>query len=102
MPYVNIPDSKLHGTIARLVGKMQGKVMSKVLNDSTNITNSLNRQGCPTEKETKRLRRKLSRNQVALNQVAGRISKFRSILFLLLILIFFHAFSILYISSIKS
>ena len=69
MPYVNIPDSKLHGTIARLVGKMQGKVMSKVLNDSTNITNSLNRQGCPTEKETKRLRRKLSRNQVALNQV---------------------------------
>ena len=79
MPYVNIPDSKLHGTIARLVGKMQGKVMSKVLNDSTNITNSLNRQGCPTEKETKRLRRKLSRNQVALNQVSGRINKFRSI-----------------------
>ena len=35
MPYVNIPDSKLHGTIARLVGKMQGKVMSKVLNDSS-------------------------------------------------------------------
>ena len=63
MPYVNIPDSGLHGTIAKIVGKMMGGVMSKVIQNSTNITNSLNRKGCPTGPETDRLRKKLNQNQ---------------------------------------
>jgi hypothetical protein len=79
MGYVNIPDMNLHGTIAKLIGKMQGNVMSKVLQNSTNITNSLNRQGCPTENETNTLRKKLNQNKRALSQVSSRISKFKSI-----------------------
>lgn len=79
MGYVNIPDMNLHGTIAKLIGKMQGSVMAKVLQNSTNITNSLNRQGCPTENETNRLRKKLNQNKRALSQVSNRISKFKSI-----------------------
>ena len=63
MPYVNIPDSGLHGAIAKIVGKMQGQVMGKVIKNSTNITNSLNRKGCPTGSETNRLRKKLNQNQ---------------------------------------
>lgn len=79
MPYVNIPDSGLHGTIAKLVGKMMGGVMSKVIQNSTNITNSLNRKGCPTGPETDRLRSKLNQNQKSLQQVQSRISKFKAI-----------------------
>ena len=59
MPYVNIPDSGLHGAIAKIVGKMQGQVMGKVIKNSTNITNSLNRKGCPTGSETNRLSKKI-------------------------------------------
>ena len=79
MPYVNIPDSGLHATIAKIVGKMRGGVMSKVIQNSTNITNSLNRKGCPTGPETDRLRKKLNQNQKSLQQVQSRISKFKAI-----------------------
>lgn len=79
MSYVNIPESGLHGAIAKIVGKMQGQVMAKVIESSTNITNSLNRKGCPTSQETGRLRRQLSQNDRALKGVASRISKFSSI-----------------------
>lgn len=79
MPYVNIPDSGLHGAIAKIVGKMQGQVMGKVIKNSTNITNSLNRKGCPTRSETNRLRKKLNQNQKSLQQVQSRISKFKAI-----------------------
>lgn len=79
MPYVNIPDSGLHGAIAKIVGKMQGQVMGKVIKNSTNITNSLNRKGCPTASETNRLRKKLNQNQKSLQQVQSRISKFKAI-----------------------
>ena len=79
MPYVNIPDSGLHGTIAKIVGKMQGQVMGKVIKNATNITNSLNRKGCPTGTETNRLRKKLNQNQKSLQQVQSRISKFKAI-----------------------
>ncbi len=79
MPYVNIPDSGLHGAIAKIVGKMQGSVMAKVISNSTNITNSLNRKGCPTGAETNRLRNKLNQNTTALQKVSSRISKFKAI-----------------------
>ena len=79
MPYVNIPDSGLHGTIAKIVGKMQGQVMGKVIKNATNITNSLNRKGCPTGAETNRLRKKLNQNQKSLQQVQSRISKFKAV-----------------------
>ena len=79
MAYVNIPDSGLHGSIAKIVGKMMGTVMSKLLQNSTNITNSLNRKGCPTGPETDRLRKKLNQNQKSLQKVQSRISKFKAI-----------------------
>ena len=79
MAYVNIPDSGLHGSIAKIVGKMMGSVMSKVLQNSTSITNSLNRKGCPTGPETARLRKQLNQNQKSLQQVQNRIGKFKAI-----------------------
>ena len=79
MPYVNIPDSGLGGSVAKIVGKMQGQVMSKVLDTSTNITNKLNREGCPTGNETQRLRAKLDQANKALAGVQSRLAKFKAL-----------------------
>lgn len=79
MPYVNIPDSGLGGSVAKIVGKMQGQVMSKVLDTSTNITNKLNREGCPTGNETQRLRAKLDQANKALAGVQSRLGKFKAL-----------------------
>ena len=79
MPYVNIPNSGLGGSVAKIVGKMQGQVMSKVLDTATNITNKLNREGCPTGNETQRLRQKLDQANKALAAVQSRLAKFKSI-----------------------
>jgi len=79
MPYVNIPNSGLGGSVAKIVGKMQGQVMSKVLDTSTNITNKLNREGCPENKEVQRLRNKLNQANNALSAVQSRLAKFKAI-----------------------
>jgi hypothetical protein len=79
MPYVNIPNSGLGGSVAKIVGKMQGQVMSKVLDTSTNITNKLNREGCPENNEVQRLRNKLNQANNALSAVQSRLAKFKAI-----------------------
>jgi len=77
MPYVNIPESKLSGTIARLVGKLQGKVTSHALDRATEITNLLNREGCPSEKELKRLRSKKDSLDNKLASIDKRLSRIK-------------------------
>jgi len=79
MPYVNIPNSGLGGSVAKIVGKMQGQVMSKVLDTATNITNKLNREGCPENNEVQRLRNKLNQANNALSAVQSRLAKFKSL-----------------------
>ena len=79
MPYVNLPRPQLQGAIAKIVGKMQGTVVSKVVESGTKITNSLNRQGCPTPDQTARLRKQLDQNKNSLQKVQGRLNKFKSL-----------------------
>lgn len=79
MPYVNIPEPKLQGSIAKIVGKMQGTVVSKVVESGTNITNSLNRKGCPTPDQTARLRKQLDQNKNSIQKVQSRLNKFKSL-----------------------
>ena len=79
MPYVNLPNSGLGGSVAKIVGKMQGQVMSKVLDTATNITNKLNREGCPENSEVQRLRNKLNQANNALSAVQSRLAKFKSL-----------------------
>lgn len=79
MPYVNIPNSGLGGSVAKIVGKMQGQVMSKVLDTATNITNKLNREGCPENNEVQRLRNKLNQANNAISAVQSRLAKFKSL-----------------------
>jgi len=79
MPYVNLPRPQLQGAIAKIVGKMQGTVVSKVVESGTKITNSLNRQGCPTPDQTARLRKQLDQNKNSLQKVQSRLNKFKSL-----------------------
>lgn len=79
MPYVNIPRPQLQGSIAKIVGKMQGTVVSKVVESGTKITNSLNRKGCPTPDQTARLRKQLDQNKNSLQKVQSRLNKFKSL-----------------------
>jgi hypothetical protein len=79
MPYVNLPRPQLQGAIAKIVGKMQGTVVSKVVESGTKITNSLNRQGCPTPNQTARLRKQLDQNKNSLQKVQSRLNKFKSL-----------------------
>lgn len=79
MPYVNIPESKLSGTIARLVGKLQGQVTSHALDRATEITNLLNREGCPSEKELRRLRSKKDSLDNKLASIDKRLSRIRKL-----------------------
>ena len=79
MPYVNIPDSGLGGVVALIVGKIQGKLSAAVLKQSTNITNSLNTDGCPTDAQLKRLRNQKQQLDNAISQIDGKLSKFKAL-----------------------
>jgi len=73
MPYVNIPDSGLTGTIAKLVGKLQGQVVSHALKVSTEVSNQLNKDGCPPENTLRRLRRKKQSVDSKLSSIDKRL-----------------------------
>jgi len=77
MPYVNIPDSKLTAVIAKLVGKIQGDVTSKVLTKLGSLESQFRSEGCPSGLSRKR--KQLEGLQNNLNSINGRMSKFRRI-----------------------
>ena len=79
MPYVNIPESKLAGGIALIVGKLQGTALAGILKLATNIVNKLNRKGCPTRDEMTRTRGKLNQALSTLKKATSAINKFKSI-----------------------
>ena len=77
MPYLNIPESKLSGTIAKLVGKLNGQVVSHALNRSTEISNLLNRDGCPSEPTLRRLRNKKQSLDQKLASIDSRLTRIK-------------------------
>jgi hypothetical protein len=79
MPYVNIPESGLGGAVAKLVGKIQGKLSSNVLSSVTALTNKLNVEGCPTGNQLERLRGQMTQLDSTLNSVDSRLAKFKKL-----------------------
>ena len=65
MPYVNIPDSALAGATSKIVGKLQGELVSKIMKKIFDIVSKLNVDGCPSE-DLNRIRN-LEPYQVPLN-----------------------------------
>ena len=79
MPYVNIPESGLGGAVAKIVGKLQGKVSAQVLTSATEITNKLYTSGCPSKRDIQRLRQQKERLDNALSGIDNRLSRFRNL-----------------------
>ena len=79
MPYVNIPESGLGGAVAKIVGKLQGKVSAQVLNSATEITNKLYTGGCPSKKDIQRIRQQKQRLDNAISSIDSRLNKFRNL-----------------------
>lgn len=77
MPYVNIPDSSLTGTIAKLIGKIEGDVSSKIIKQANDIQNKFRTQGCPTDVD--RIANQVNNLNSASQSIDGRLSKFRSL-----------------------
>jgi hypothetical protein len=79
MPYVNIPKSKFVGGIARIVGKLQGDISSKVVTQGASLSASFRRQGCPTSSGISRIRAQKEGLDSGINKVKDRIEKFKKI-----------------------
>lgn len=77
MPYVNIPDSKLVFSIAKIVGKIEGDIVGKVLVQGGALEAQFKSIGCPSD--LKRTRAKKNSLQSAINGIDGRIGKFRNL-----------------------
>ena len=79
MPYVNIPKSNFVGGIARIVGKLQGDISSKVVTKGATIASSFRRQGCPTTSGISRIRSQKEGLDSGINKVKDRIEKFKKL-----------------------
>ena len=79
MPYVNIPKSQLVGGVARIVGKLQGEISSKIVEKGSEISSKFRRQGCPTSSATQRLRKQTEGLQNGIQNVKGRIEQFNKL-----------------------
>jgi len=72
MPYVNIPKSNFVGGIARIVGKLQGDISSKVVTRGATIASSFRRQGCPTTSGISRIRSQKEGLDSGINKVKDK------------------------------
>lgn len=79
MPYVNIPESNLGGIASAQIGKLQGVVLSKVLEKANAVVEKLKQAGCPNSAGTKKLRDELSKIKSLLDSVDNKLSKFRAL-----------------------
>ena len=75
MPYVNIPQSGLSGGIAVIIGKLQGELGSKLLEQSSTIQDRLRSQGCSALKNNDK--NKIQGLNSALTGIDNRLNKFR-------------------------
>ncbi len=75
MPYVNIPDSKLVGAIARQIGKIEGDITGNILERANTLQNKINSEGCPTN--VSRLANQLRGLQSGLSSIDNKLTRFR-------------------------
>lgn len=75
MPYVNIPTSGLSNGIAVLIGKLQGELGAKLMEQSTAIQDRLRSQGCSALKGNDK--NKIQNLNNALSGIDNRLNKFR-------------------------
>lgn len=79
MAYVHLKESKMGAGIAKIIGKLQGKLSANAINQTIDIANSLRLGGCPTGPKLNRLQNQAAGISNALGGIERRISKFKRI-----------------------
>jgi len=79
MPYVNIPQSKIVGGIAKMSGKMLGDLSNNVTSRLSEVTSNFRREGCPTGEGLQRIKEQKEGLQRGISSVNNRISRFQKL-----------------------
>ena len=79
MPYVNIPRSRITRGIARIVGRVQGDIVNKIVTQTSSITSNFRRQGCPSSDKLNRLRNQKQGLDQGISGVINRVNRFRNL-----------------------
>lgn len=79
MPYVNIPNSKLGGAVAKIVGKLQGQIVAKAQGKVGDMVNKLTSEACPATDQLARLRKQKEGIDSALKGIQNKLAKFKKI-----------------------
>lgn len=77
MAYVHLPDSPMAGGIAKIIGKLQGKISAGALKQTSDIANKLRVSGCPTPDQLNRLKQKSQNLNSNIAKIDRRLDKFR-------------------------
>ena len=77
MPYVNIPNSGLAVGIAKIVGKLQGSISSKILKKTNEVQSKFRTVGCPSLNNINRLDNQKQQLERNINNIGNRLSRFR-------------------------
>lgn len=75
MPFVNIPRSKLLGSMGRIVGKLLGKLSAQGVTMLSEVQSEFRREGCPAPDKLGRTSNKASKLKSQLGSIDSRISK---------------------------
>ena len=79
MAYVHLPDSPMAGGIAKIIGKLQGKISAGALKQTSEIADKLRVSGCPTPGQLDRLKNKSQNLNSSISKIDRRLDKFRRI-----------------------
>ena len=77
MAYVHLKEQKMGAGIAKIVGKLQGKISANAISQTINIANDLRSGGCPTGNKLNRLQNQAAGISNALGGIERRIARFR-------------------------
>ena len=75
MPFVNIPRSKLLGSMGRIVGKLLGKLSAQGVSMLSEVQSEFRREGCPAPDKLGRTANKASKLKSQLGSIDSRMSK---------------------------
>lgn len=79
MAYVHLKEQKMGAAIAKIVGKLQGKISANAISQTINIANSLRSGGCPSSDKLGRLQNQAAGISNALGGIERRLSKFKKL-----------------------
>ena len=79
MPYVNIPESRLAGGVAKIIGKLQGELSSRVLAQAGSIQDQFRVSGCPTTAQLAKINNKKQQLDKGISGIDKRLSKFKKL-----------------------